>query len=149
VGRLLLPMLFLMRKCFQTAVKTMLCSYVSLNSEQDANIGASAFWLSFDIDKPMTQPDCERPLPEESKSYQNWGLAGQINSATGTRTRVARVRAEYPNQLDYSGDASVEASTCVCASLYLCRSLLLQHLDTAAPSWHWRISDNDFQATAN
>ena len=27
-------------------------------------------------------------------------------SATGTRTRVARVRAEYPNQLDYSGLAS-------------------------------------------
>ena len=25
------------------------------------------------------------------------------NSATGTRTRVARVRAECPNQLDYSG----------------------------------------------
>ena len=25
------------------------------------------------------------------------------NSAAGTRTRVARVRAEYPNQLDYSG----------------------------------------------
>ena len=24
-------------------------------------------------------------------------------SATGARTRVARVRAEYPNQLDYSG----------------------------------------------
>ena len=24
-------------------------------------------------------------------------------SATGTRTRVARVRAEYPDQLDYSG----------------------------------------------
>ena len=27
------------------------------------------------------------------------------NSATGTRTRVARVRAEYPDQLDYSGVA--------------------------------------------
>ena len=27
----------------------------------------------------------------------------QANSATGTRTRVARVRAEYPNQLDYGG----------------------------------------------
>ena len=27
----------------------------------------------------------------------------QQNSTTGTRTRVARVRAEYPNQLDYSG----------------------------------------------
>ena len=26
------------------------------------------------------------------------------NSPTGTRTRVTRVRAEYPNQLDYSGD---------------------------------------------
>jgi hypothetical protein len=31
------------------------------------------------------------------------------NSATGTRTRVARVRAEYPNQLDYSGDATLSA----------------------------------------
>ena len=28
---------------------------------------------------------------------------GFENSATGTRTRVARVRAEYPSQLDYSG----------------------------------------------
>ena len=27
----------------------------------------------------------------------------EMHSATGTRTRVARVRAEYPNQLDYSG----------------------------------------------
>ena len=30
-------------------------------------------------------------------------LACTNNSATGTRTRAARVRAEYPNQLDYSG----------------------------------------------
>ena len=30
------------------------------------------------------------------------------NSATGTRTRVARVRAEYPNQLDYSGVDDVD-----------------------------------------
>jgi hypothetical protein len=33
------------------------------------------------------------------------GQGGQ-NSATGTRTRVARVRAEYPNQLDYSGSVT-------------------------------------------
>ena len=33
------------------------------------------------------------------------------NSATGTRTRVARVRAEYPNQLDYSGYARSFART--------------------------------------
>ena len=26
-----------------------------------------------------------------------------FNFATGTQTRVARVRAEYPSQLDYSG----------------------------------------------
>ena len=32
-------------------------------------------------------------------------LLPQQNSATGTRTRVTRVRAEYPNQLDYSGSA--------------------------------------------
>ena len=32
-------------------------------------------------------------------------LLPQQNSATGTRTRVARVRAEYPNQLDKSGSA--------------------------------------------
>ena len=29
--------------------------------------------------------------------------SGIIFSATGTRARVARVRAEYPDQLDYSG----------------------------------------------
>ena len=27
----------------------------------------------------------------------------RLHSATGTRTRIARVRAEYPNQLDYGG----------------------------------------------
>ena len=32
-----------------------------------------------------------------------WLLVQFRNSATGTRTRVARVRAEYPNQLDYGG----------------------------------------------
>ena len=32
------------------------------------------------------------------------------NSATGIRTRVARVRAEYPNQLDYSGSEHCHTS---------------------------------------
>jgi hypothetical protein len=32
------------------------------------------------------------------------------NSDTGTRTQVARVKAEYPNQLDYIGE-----SVCECA----------------------------------
>ena len=30
----------------------------------------------------------------------------KTNSATGTRTQVARVKAEYPSQLDYSGAAN-------------------------------------------
>ena len=34
-----------------------------------------------------------------------------VNSTTGTRARVARVRAEYPNQLDYSGGV-VAVNTC-------------------------------------
>ena len=32
----------------------------------------------------------------------------QRSSATGTRTRVARVRAEYPSQLDYSGSCKLK-----------------------------------------
>ena len=39
------------------------------------------------------------------------------SSATGTRTRVARVRAEYPNQLDYSG-------SCLCSVAF---------------QWLWRV----------
>ena len=42
------------------------------------------------------------------------------NSATGTRTRVARVRAEYPNQLDYGGSGEPEN----------CRKLKLRGLAT-------------------
>ena len=40
-----------------------------------------------------------------SRSFGRSGHAhrDQCNSATGTRTRVAGVRAEYPNQLGYSG----------------------------------------------
>ena len=35
------------------------------------------------------------------------------NSATGTRSRVAWVRAEYPNQLDYSGDVICAHLPCI------------------------------------
>ena len=45
------------------------------------------------------------------------------NSATGTRTRVARVRAEYPNQLDYSGDAE---NLCSLSLLSLSRNFIFQ-----------------------
>ena len=38
----------------------------------------------------------------------------QANSAAGTRTRVARVRAEYPNQLDYGGFGSGFSACAMC-----------------------------------
>ena len=40
-----------------------------------------------------------------------------IGSATGTRTRVARVGAEYPNQLDYSGSCSPDMRRCFSTAL--------------------------------
>ncbi len=43
------------------------------------------------------------------------------NSATGTRTRVARVRAEYPNRLDYSGVAAIAPATTTSIALGLHR----------------------------
>ena len=42
-------------------------------------------------------------ISTDSNTWQCVVLRRRANSATGTRTRVARVRAEYPNQLDYSG----------------------------------------------
>ena len=45
----------------------------------------------------------DRATPAVS-AHTVWLVVGATKfSATGTRTRVARVRAEYPNQLDYSG----------------------------------------------
>ena len=63
-----------------------------------------------------------RPLGFQASrlpGFQPAGLQPQVpglqlpatNSATGTRTRVARVRAEYPNQLDYSGDGALAVSS--------------------------------------
>ena len=45
----------------------------------------------------------EPPCPRSDKRWVVAICLASENSATGTRTRVARVRAEYPNQLDYSG----------------------------------------------
>ena len=43
-------------------------------------------------------------LGGERMSEHRSEVNGEPNSsATGTRTRLARVRAEYPSQLDYSG----------------------------------------------
>jgi uncharacterized membrane protein len=52
---------------------------------------------------------------------KGWAL---YNSATGTRTRVARVRAEYPNQLDYSGVVSFCASGLIARLLLFCACVL-------------------------
>ena len=52
---------------------------------------------------------------------KGWAL---YNSATGARTRVARVRAEYPNQLDYSGVVSCCASGLIARLLFFCACVL-------------------------
>ena len=69
---------------------------------------------------------------------QPWQPRRCQNSATGTRTRVARVRAEYPNQLDYSGSAQKEllrASKCCC--FLLCNSFGAVYGMASAPVAQW------------
>ncbi len=61
-------------------------------------------------------------------------------SATGTQTRVARVRAEYPNQLDYSGGGRralatatrPRGSSATCSPAF-CGALHLRQTDAPAP----------------
>ena len=58
------------------------------------------------------------------------------HSATGTRTRVARVRAEYPSQLDYSGLGAalpallpnIQRVSCLCQKLKGTATEWLRHL---------------------
>ena len=60
-------------------------------------------------DKTLLRQTAERLV----RSRQEREGEAQPNSATGTRTRVARVRAEYPNQLDYGGaDGEIWSHTC-------------------------------------
>ena len=61
-----------------------------------------------DAPPPSSTARTTRP----SASGPGWdALRRKQYSATGTRTRVARVRAEYPNQLDYSGLVDVNLSS--------------------------------------
>ena len=63
-------------------------------AENSVHARVQAWWLNAAIERAAHFADTLALL-----------LLPQQNSATGTRTRVARVRAEYPNQLDYSGSA--------------------------------------------
>ena len=47
-------------------------------------------------------------LSQEKKAQHEKSSNGKTQtSATGTRTQVARVKAEYPSQLDYSGSDAI------------------------------------------
>ena len=45
--------------------------------------------------------------PAMSNSVSTFVQNKEKNSVAGTRTRVSRVRAEYPDQLDYNGTVSI------------------------------------------
>ena len=78
------------------------------------------------------------------------------NSATGTRTRVARVRAEYPNQLDYSGSEARRSildlnaneinnrnqRVSPCSSAHLCHAV--STVKTCLTSCHTCVSNSVF-----
>ena len=59
--------------------------------------------------KPEKKGEHNRKILPRAKLEPPKIKASEQNSATGTRTRVARVRAEYPNQLDYSGFCSTQS----------------------------------------
>ena len=63
-------------------------------AESSVHARVQAWWLNAAIERAAHFADTLALL-----------LLPQQNSATGTQTRVARERAEYPNQLDYSGSA--------------------------------------------
>ena len=61
-----------------------------------------------DVERVNLRPDsgslANHPCPATRHLSVAWYFAGgRKSSATGTRARVAWVRAEYPDQLDYSG----------------------------------------------
>ena len=68
--------------CFCTVLWLLFCSSVYNNVEKKGNRSAT---------RELNQVDSN-----ETKQQKK-------NSVAGTRTRVSRVRAEYPNQLDYNG----------------------------------------------
>jgi hypothetical protein len=67
-------------------------------------------------------------------------------SATGTRTRVARVRAEYPNQLDYSGVVHGIQMSWQVTPWAMLRNLRERHINNATPPGiHKHNTNNQWQ----
>ena len=62
-------------------------------------------YISFSLCRPMAILVAATGPARRGAEKPHW------NSATGTRTRVARVRAEYPNQLDYGGHVHPQKKT--------------------------------------
>ena len=74
----------------------------------------------------------------EISTHQNQKVEEKhSNSATGTRTRVARVRAEYPNQLDYSGSGICSSHTYCRFSSWNCSSCQM-HQPRIGPMLAWQ-----------
>ena len=86
-------------------------STLTFESPAQGHIRAMAYREARQKSKPMlsngsaTGAEEDYSLCESSDGVDSNSTGPWKNSATGTRTRVARVRAKYPNQLDYSGSA--------------------------------------------
>ena len=105
----------------------------------------------------------ERPGFESQKCFAQFTrqVAHLINSATGTRTRVARARVEYPNQLDYSGfcwgiRGSHSTTECVCIEpfqfvneLQLAHELAIGHHACCAEDGKWYLTGKGATDKAN
>ena len=57
-----------------------------------------------------------------------------FSSATGTRTRVARVRAEYPSQLDYGGWFSSRPTHYINVLFLRCAACIAMKVQSSRPS---------------
>ena len=55
------------------------------------------------VERSLSMREALGSMPRFSISFSTGASEEQKSSDAGTRTRVARVKAEYPNQLDYIG----------------------------------------------
>ena len=72
-------------------------------SSRQSTWGSGVLQLGYPARWPSRKTKKKQALVQVCTFHMRPSIAWVGNSATGTRTRAARVRAEYPGQLDCSG----------------------------------------------